>query len=364
MNNKQQSENYTTWGYAKLLQHTDLLYDIQNNRKFKPIQIQLCPTEACESDCPFCSVGYRPYKSFMPWEMLEKCVRDFKELGAKSLEITGGGNPLLYKDKKANKDINDIISLGKELGLDIGIITNSEKLNRINPELYSAINWIRISLIKLDEGKAPEDYDFAGFPYDRLGFSYIIYDESEGCRTGKAYEGTSEKTFDKIAKLVELYPQIKFVRIAGNCLIPGYNEEYRLKYEKIIEKANESRKFFIKDIQQNDFPFNDGCYVGMIRPYIAASPKKDGRYLVYICSSHVLFSKRTYDENYALCEVDNIIETWDKLNKKFEIDGHPYEVNNNKGENWCQTCKLCFYQPNNELLHHVASTNVPDKNFP
>jgi acetaldehyde dehydrogenase len=38
------------------------------------------------------------------------------------------------------KDINDIIKLASDLGLDIGIITNSEKLSRLNPDLYDKIN--------------------------------------------------------------------------------------------------------------------------------------------------------------------------------------------------------------------------------
>lgn len=363
MQNKEKSEQYTTWGYAKLLQHTDVLYDIQHKKEFHPIQIQLCPTETCESDCPFCAVGYRPYKSSMPWDKLEKCVRDFKALGAKSLEITGGGNPMLYKDKTTGKDINDIIRLGKELGLDIGIITNSHKLNKIDPTLFDSINWLRVSLIKLDENVTPEDYDFANFPYEKLGFSYIIYDEAEGCRTGKKYIGTTEQTIQNIGKLIDLHPSIKFVRIAGNSLIPGFNEECRLKWEALLESVDRNRKIFIKDIQLNDFPYDNGCYVGMIRPFIAASPKGDGRYLVYICNSHVLFSNQTYDEKYSLCEVGEIIPTWAALNAKFAQDGYPYEIDGNKGKSWCQTCKLCFYQPNNELLHHVVS-DIPDKNFP
>lgn len=361
MNNKEKSEQYTTWGYAKLLQHTDVLYDIQHKKQFRPIQVQLCPTETCESDCPFCAVGYRPYKSAMPWEMLEKCVRDFKQLGAKSLEITGGGNPLLYR--KDGKDINDIIRLGLELGLDIGIITNSEKLDRIDPKLYSCINWLRISLIKLDEGKEPESYDFCGFPYEKLGFSYIIYDEADGCRTKKHYVGTQEETLHKIARLVELHPDIKFVRIAADSLIPGFNEKCRVKYGPIIDAINNRQKFFIKDIQGNDFPYDKGCYVGMIRPFIAASPHGDGKYYAYICNSHVLFSNQTYNTDFALCEVQDVVETWNALNANYAEKGHPYEVRGNAGRSWCDTCKLCFYQPNNELLHNVV-TELPDKNFP
>lgn len=357
------SELYTTWGTSKLLQHTDLLFDMQKNRHFFPIQVQLCPTEVCDSDCPFCAVGYRPYKSSMPWSMIEKCLLDFKSLGAKSVEITGGGNPLLYKCKDTGKTINDIIRLAASLGLDIGIITNSEKLTRLDKSLYEKINWLRVSLIKLDEGKNPEDYDFNDFPYSKLGFSYIIYDEGKGCRTERDYKATDNSTIEKIARLVELHPGIKFVRIAGNSLITGYNDESSKKFKGVIDAVDKYSKFFIKDIGLNDFPYDHGCYVGMIRPYIAASPKGDGKYYAYICNSHVLFSNQTYDTDFAFCEIQDIIESYGKLNDHYKEHGYPYSVKGNCGKGWQKTCKLCFYQPNNELLHAVV-TEIPDKNFP
>ena len=40
-----------------------------------------------------------------------------------------------------------------------------------------------------------------------------------------------------------------------------------------------------------------------------------------------------------------------------------YQVKNNCGKNWKETCKFCYYKFNNKLLHTVAS-EMPDKNFP
>lgn len=44
------TQKYSTWG-DKLLQHADVLNSIQNDGVFKPITIQLAPTEGCDSDC-------------------------------------------------------------------------------------------------------------------------------------------------------------------------------------------------------------------------------------------------------------------------------------------------------------------------
>jgi len=356
------TQKYSTWG-DKLLQHADVLHSIQQHKKFKPITVQLSPVEACSSGCPFCSVADRPLKSYLPFEKIKQVLKDFKTLGAKSIEITGGGEPLLYRDKETKQDINDVVALAGELGYDIGIITNSLNLKKLRPEVHHHIQWIRISLIKLDEGHEPEEYDFCGFPEDRLGLSYIIYDgdSGTGTRIGKPYIPTDANTIRRIARVIELHPECKFVRIAGNCLVKGNNALVRDRFKTIIDEIDTNNKIFIKDIGTDDSPFNDGCYVGAVRPYVAPDPHGDGKYYIYTCTSHVL-NKQNYDLDYALCDVDSIINTWEKMNRSYEKNGYPYEIKNNGGAGWCVSCKFCYYKFNNKLLHTVAQT-MPDKNF-
>jgi hypothetical protein len=357
------TQQYSTWG-DKLLQHTDVLYSIQNDKKFKPITIQLSPCETCSSGCPFCSVAERPLKSYMPFSDIKKTLEDFKQLGAKSIEITGGGEPLLYKDKETGADINSIIEYASSLNYNIGIITNSSTLKRIKKENYDKIDWIRISLIKLDEGVDPEDFDFCGFPETKMGFSYIIYEgeEGTGTRLGKPYIPTNAETIRRIVKVLELHSTVKFVRIAGNCLIKGNNAQIRTQFKQVIDEIDTLNKIFIKDIGEDDSPFEDGCYVGMIRPYVAPDPHGTGKYQVYICTSHVL-NKQNYDLDYSLCDVDNIIATWQRLSDNYAEKGYPYEVKNNCGQDWTDSCKYCYYKFNNKILHTVAQ-QMPDRNFP
>lgn len=362
---EEKTQQYSTWG-DKLLQHADVLYSIQYEDTFKPITVQLAPCEICDSDCPFCSVAARPLKSFIPFEKMVKMLEDFRTLGAKAVEITGGGNPLLYRDKEAGKDINDVIEVAAKLGFDVGIITNTEKFERhLNPRVYDHINWIRVSLIKLDEGKDPEDYDFGSFPRDRIGVSYIIYDGTGGVpdelsRTKKPYIGTTRESIEKIARLIELNPEIKFCRIAGNALVEGAQIEIRKKFGDIIESVDKLGKFFVKEIWDNDRPYNDGCYVGLTRPYIAPHPD-GGDYQVYMCTSHVL-EDRTYKLDFSLGSIDNVIEIWHNCNLNYAQYGYPYEVRDNKGDDWCTACGTCLYYNNNKILHTVAHEML-DRNF-
>lgn len=365
MNYEEKTQKYSTWG-DKLLQHADVLSSIQVNKKFKPITIQLAPTETCDSDCPFCSVAKRPLKSYIPFRKIKNLLQQFKVLGAKSVEITGGGNPLLYRDKEEKKDINDVIEFAGQLGFDVGIITNTEKLERhLNPRVYDYINWIRVSMIKVDEGKNPEDYDFGSFPRNKMGLSYIIYESTNGVpdacsRTQKPYAGTTKESIEKIAKVIELNPELKFCRIAGNALIERHQIIAREKFGDVIRSLDAHNKFFIKEIWDNDRPYDSGCYVGLVRPYIAPSPD-GGDYQVYVCTSHVL-EDRTYKLDFSLGSIDNILDIWVKANQKYKTDGYPYEIRNNKGKDWCTACNGCFYYNNNKLLHTV-SQSMPDKNF-
>ena len=368
LTNEEKTQLFSTWG-DKLLQHTDVLYDLQINKKVVPITIQLAPVEACDSDCPFCSVAARPIKSKIPFEKIKKILTDFKDLGAKSLEITGGGNPMLYRDTYDNSsvNINDIIEFAYSLGYDIGIITNTNDITKIlKEENYDKLKWLRISLIKLDEGKKPEDYKFGSFPQSKLAFSYIIY-ESTGenpdslSRTKKPYIGTNTNSIRNMASLVSLYPNVKFVRIAGNCLIKGNNASVREKWKDVIKEIDINEKFFIKDIGNDDDPYDNGCYVGGIRPYIAPNPH-GGNYQVYICTSHVL-NKRNYDLDYSLGSVDDIKQIWQTMSDNLKNNLPIYQVKNNCGKGWKESCKFCYYKFNNKLLHTVVN-EMPDKNFP
>jgi hypothetical protein len=340
LNYEEQTQNYSTWG-DKLLQHTDVLYGIQNNKVFRPITIQLAPTEACDSDCVFCSVQNRPVKEKISFNKIVSILKQFKYLGAKSIELTGGGNPLIYRDGKYK--FNDIVQVCVDLEYKIGIITNSENLKRhIDPKFDKDISWIRVSLIKLDEGKEPEDFNFDGFSSDKLAFSYIVYSANN------YKSGTTLESIKRIEKLVDMHPQIKFVRIAADCLT---DEAQTIKQEwgDIINRIDKGTgKYFIKELNDNYWPFKGGCWIGMIRPYIVWNG-------VYICTSHVL-KQRVYLPEFKLCDHDNILDSWNKMNEKFARGESPYDIDINK------ECWHCYYKNSNAILNSVIK-DMPDKEF-
>lgn len=368
------STTFTSFG-NRILQHPKELDDLQKFGIFTPIMVELAPTEACDSDCPFCSVANRPIKNYMPFHKIKKVLEEFKLLGTKSIEITGGGNPMLYRDRETGETINDIVRCCITLGFDIGIITNSHSLKKLDKELHQHINWIRISLIQLDEGKPPEDYDFNGFPYHKMGFSYILH-ESGGqpdvySKTKRVYPNECFESIRKVNKLLELHPDIKFVRFNPNCIVKSNHTMVRDKYQKFIKSIDRADKMFIKDVSGGnksprgdgvleDYPLDSSCLIGGFRPYIASN-KNGTSHNVYICNSFVM-EDRTYSDDFSLCDVKNVIPTWKKLQENYNKNGYPYEVRGNRGCGWLDTCYYCFFRPANEILEQVT-VPLTDRNF-
>ena len=132
-------------------------------------------------------------------------------------------------------------------------------------------------------------------------------------------------------------------------------------WKDVIDSIDKYDKFFVKEIYDNNDAYRNGCYVGLIRPYVAAHPK-GGNYQVYICTSHVL-NCRNYDLKYSLGNVGDIPNIWQKANIRCKNGKSPYEIDEESPGRWNDKCKHCYYYNNNKLLHTVAS-KLPDRNFP
>jgi len=320
---EEQTQKFSTFG-SKLLQHADVLSDVQKFGVWKPVTVQICPVAVCDSKCEFCSVANRDLSLRMTIEQIKEGLKQFKLLGAKAVEFTGGGNPLLFKH------IKQAIDYAYEIGYDIGIISNSENPSKfLDQEHFEKITWYRSSLTKLEEGKTVADFNFDTIPKGKLGFSHIMNVR------------TTPETIKQIAELVERYPGVKFVRIAGNCLDGKKIEETEKRWGELIEESNVSKKFFIKNIGTNHRAYPNFCGVGPIRPYVG----EDG--FIYICSSHVLKYRKLHDD-YRIGHISNVMLMYKKINQMFQATGKPYDIDISK-------CGECFYFNNNKLLHTISS---------
>lgn len=246
---------------------------------------------------------------------------------------TGGGNPLLYPY------VNEVIERAYKLGFDIGLISNSLNPGQyLKPESANKLTWYRASLSAFDnfENFNWKQYNFDIIPQGILGFSYIINKK------------TTEEKIKKIYELVKSRSDVKFVRIAPNCLEPDSIKTFKKKWSPIIEKIDNTGKFFLKEIEERYLPYPYFCAVGMIRPYVC----EDG--YVYSCSSFLL-RKRKLEPEWRIGHITDIKGMYKECNKRYRETGKPYDVPIDK-------CFHCMLPDNNKFLHNVCR-EMTDRNF-
>lgn len=331
-NYDKESQEHSTLG-DKMLQHTEVLYNIQKKKKWAPITFQLCPTGICNFDCPFCSVGCRDKTISIPFKDIIKGLRDFRSLGAKALEITGGGNPLLYPK------INEVIREAHRLGYDIGMICNEIVPSKfLSKESASYLTWYRCSISAHHNipNFSYEKYDLSIIPKGILSFSYVINKD------------TTKKILLDIIELVKTRPDAKFVRLCPDYLDDKMIATHRTKWAPMIEKLDKDGKFFFKELIANCTAYPEFCAIGMIRPYVC----EDG--YVYMCSSFVL-RKRKLEPQYRLGHITDVKGIYKRANELYKKTGKPYDAP-------ISECWHCQLGSNNKFLHTVVR-EMEDKNF-
>jgi len=301
MNN---SEKLYTSTQTKLLHNLDRLQEIQKCQ-FRPISIQLAPTDKCNLNCTMCSVKNREGNELT----LEECMRvlrDFKTLGAQTVEYTGGGDPTMYPF------INEIIAYASVLGYKIGLITNGVKLDNILSTNLERLTWLRVSLNCLDYVK---DITINVPKNVTLGFSYVWTELSD------------ESKLEKIADYYKKY-RASYVRIVPNCLSV---EDITTATNAVVPYLAKYPEFFF---QRKKYTVPERCWIGLLKPFV----NTDG--YVYHCSASPLIDRK-FSEHFRMCSIDDILSTWD-ITKEFK----PFNTVR------CEEGK-CFFDEHNTLIEQL-----------
>ena len=129
----------------KILYHPEQIASYKNGERPFPITIEIDLTNRCNHRCDFCfyaeHIGVEADKPSLNTELLMQRLKEAKELGTKALSFTGGGEPTIHPD------YTKIIKYAKELGFDLGTITNGSVITERNVDEYiDNLQWIRFSI--------------------------------------------------------------------------------------------------------------------------------------------------------------------------------------------------------------------------
>ncbi len=115
----------------------------QGPPSFGPLSVNLDLTMACNFSCPHCvdSMILNHGKS-LSLENIRNTIGTLHAKGLRSVILLGGGEPTLHKD------FGEAVRVIKDKGLQVGIVTNGSKLDRVIRvvDLLEEKDWVRISL--------------------------------------------------------------------------------------------------------------------------------------------------------------------------------------------------------------------------
>lgn len=294
---------------ARLLSHTDRLEEIRRWGVLRPITVHLAPTDRCNLNCEWCSTRNRG-KNELSLEDCKKVVDTYCKLGAKSFELTGGGDPLMYDD------LEELISYIYSKGRAIGLITNGLLLSDLSVEAIKKLTWMRISLSGLDFGLEREYMKINPKRISTfLGCSYVI---------------TRDTTVSRIDAIERVSKHLgaEYVRMVPNCYSTR-EIEWTRKYGPRLIKGMDN--FFL---QIKNYRTPEMCYWRYIKPFVNA----DG--WIYQCSTCSLFAGK-FPEHWRVAKIDDIESIYNGSITSFDTS----------------PCSLCFYSDQNQLIHALLTSN-------
>lgn len=305
---------------VKIFLNQRLVYSITQKGQILPVHIQLNPTNLCNLKCSFCSCAKRNKRHYLDIQRVEKLMRMFRGLGAESVTVTGGGEPLMHPD--INRMLVGIATQGYETGL----VTNGTLLRRLEAESLQALKWVRVSVsdelrfdlklkseLQIAQSKAQIDW----------AFSYVLsarpnYDNlAEAIRWANARGFTHVRVVANLLDLEHVKPRV-VERVSTELAKRGVDDRL------CIYQARQHWTIGTKD-----------CFISLLKPLVGA----DGQLYACCGSQYSLGNQvRDYPTDMTMGAVENFPRIFET---QMHFDG--------------SRCKVCYYQHYNDCLRVLKS---------
>ena len=301
---------------AKLFKHLDSLKSFQNG-KAAPVMLLVSPTNKCNQNCIHCCFGNRDKSLSLSYEYITKVIYQFKKLGIKSIEYTGGGEPTLHEN------INDIIDYCEYIGLKQGMNSNCIDIHDIGS--LNKLDWIRIALNVFDnkDEKIIENF--------QTNVKYLKH----SVNLTACYVVAKEIGVANLKEVIEYANKMNIVtRICPDCIQPKQDIIKTIENIRMVLSKVENKYCFCSDfnVYLNKRPENY-CAMHYIKPILYT----DGN--IYVCPSTELDAKNDRDmqKKFVVCKGSDAYEFYTNQIKPLKFN-----------------CEYCKYAKQNELLYYLT----------
>jgi len=302
---------------VKAILDEGLYNSLKKERQILPRHLQLSVTNACNSNCSFCSFKNRDKSIELSLESVKDIIDTFITLETQAVTLTGGGEPLCHPN------INEILLYCKQKLVKVGLITNGLLLEKLSDESLASLTWCRISF---DDNKDINDVEkiasvlrnvCSRAPSVYWSFSYVVL------------KNQNTEIQRRIVSLAESL-NMRNVRF---CPDQNNVEDIRLDLTfKNNSIENKNICIYDKKVAGDVYP---ECWLYLLKPFIAS----DG-FIYPCCCSQYSSNKNDF------AEIDNICYYKDFEKKLYSMQAfHP-------------TCDKCFFSHYNEYINAILNNIV------
>jgi MoaA/NifB/PqqE/SkfB family radical SAM enzyme len=347
----------------KIVWHPEKLNSFITGIPTAPIYVRIKPTNRCDHNCFDCvyNSDFSGIHTSMrkadeiPREKMLEILKDFKEIGVKSITYSGGGEPLVHPN------IIEILNETEKNNIYFSIITNGQNLMGEAAKILARSSWVRVSANYCDEET---------FVKTRRINPKLFHEIKENIKNFSKIKNKdcslqvncviNEYNHDKVYDMVKFFKElgVENIKLAPQWS-PKFEEYHKPFKEKVIEQIEKAKK----ELEEDGFEIEESyrryftssgktereytkCLFSQVLPVIGADLK------VYFCHN------KAYDPRGIIGTIKDksFKEMWfsDETKKRFDEFNPKFECNHE-----------CTNDDKNKLYHEMIDCSLPEVvNFP
>lgn len=333
---------------AKMLFHGDRVSKYLATGDCWPVFCEVNLTNRCNLQCKWCiSENFKRNQDSLQAETLMAFAGEFAAVGGRAITFSGGGEPTLHPD------FARCMLRCREVGLEVGLMTNGAYEDALNPVIANNAQWVRISLDTLDRTHYKQ---WKGV--DRL--DQVLNNVSSLAKTGSARVGVNcnvhkNLTIREVDDLVNMLDEYGIDYLQFRPVIPRYYRpetlELNARVWSYLATVQDSRISYSYD-KYNDlvageaFPF-ESCEAHRISFVV------DSNGDVCPCMYHPDDERFVFGSLYR----DSFVDIWESTRRQQVIQFLRHGLNMHSECQMC--CKLCEL---NKLFQFLKTEGL-DVNF-